>query len=271
MIVVLDPGHGGFDSGAVGNGLLEKNLNLSVALKTAAFIQAHSALTVRLTRTTDVFVSLSARAAFANSLGANFYVAIHTNSGGGTGFESYTFPGVGGETLRLATEVHTHVAALFVANGLPDRGLKTADFAVLRETNMPATLLENGFIDTVKDANLLKQTTFLDNLAVVIGEGILDALGVPHTEPVPLPIPEPGSTFPLPDGIFKLGSVGTGVKQIQAALNHLNFIVGVVDGIYGPKTQDAVRRFQLVNLPHEVDGIYGPHTQAAMRMLLGPA
>ena len=73
MLVVLDPGHGDGDSGAVGNGLLSKNLDLTVALKTAAFLQANGGITVRLTRTSDVFVPLSERAAIANRLGADYF------------------------------------------------------------------------------------------------------------------------------------------------------------------------------------------------------
>ncbi|QNM43765.1 N-acetylmuramoyl-L-alanine amidase [Shouchella clausii] len=67
--------------------------------------------------------------------------------------------------------------------------------------------------------------------------------------------------YPLPSGVLKRGSKGEAVRQLQTALNAANFRVGNVDGDYGPKTEDAVRRFQSVYLPREVDGIYGPNTQ----------
>jgi len=74
--------------------------------------------------------------------------------------------------------------------------------------------------------------------------------------------------YPLPNGILKRGSRGEAVKQLQRALNAARFKCGQVDGIYGPKTEDAVRRFQMVYLPHEVDGIYGPKTKAKLAEVL---
>lgn len=65
----------------------------------------------------------------------------------------------------------------------------------------------------------------------------------------------------LPSGVLKRGAKGEAVRQLQTALNAANFRVGNVDGVFGPKTEDAVRRFQSVYLPREVDGIYGPNTR----------
>ncbi|PAE90885.1 peptidoglycan recognition protein family protein [Shouchella clausii] len=70
--------------------------------------------------------------------------------------------------------------------------------------------------------------------------------------------------YTLPNGVLKRGSKGEGVRQLQTALNAANFRVGTVDGDYGPKTEDAVRRFQSVHLPREVDGVYGPNTRKAL-------
>lgn len=79
---------------------------------------------------------------------------------------------------------------------------------------------------------------------------------------------QPTQQYPLPNGILKRGSRGEAVKQLQRALNAARFKCGQVDGIYGPKTEDAVRRFQMVYLPHEVDGIYGPKTKAKLAEVL---
>lgn len=186
-IVVLDPGHGGTDTGAVGNGLEEKNLTLSIALKTAAFLR-QVGVDVRLTRSTDVFVSLSQRAAFANSIGADLFVSIHINAGGGSGFESYVYSGgVDSFTVNARNTVHQKVAAYFASFGLPDRGEKSADFAVLRETNMAAMLLENGFIDNPKDAALLKNDSFLNGLALSIATGITTIFNLPAPGTTPSP------------------------------------------------------------------------------------
>jgi N-acetylmuramoyl-L-alanine amidase len=80
--------------------------------------------------------------------------------------------------------------------------------------------------------------------------------------------PQSAYKYPLPSGILKRGSRGTGVKQLQNALNAVNFKCGNADGIYGPKTEDAVRRFQKVYLPYEVDGVYGPNTMKKLKAVL---
>jgi N-acetylmuramoyl-L-alanine amidase len=80
--------------------------------------------------------------------------------------------------------------------------------------------------------------------------------------------PQSAYKYPLPSGILKRGSKGEGVKQLQNALNAVYFKCGKVDGIYGPKTEDAVRRFQKVYLPYEVDGVYGPNTMKKLKAVL---
>ncbi|MED3732571.1 peptidoglycan-binding protein [Geobacillus stearothermophilus] len=74
--------------------------------------------------------------------------------------------------------------------------------------------------------------------------------------------------YPLPSGILKRGSKGPNVKLLQNALNAVNFKCGEADGVYGPKTEDAVRRFQKVYLPYEVDGVYGPNTIKKLKAVL---
>lgn len=74
--------------------------------------------------------------------------------------------------------------------------------------------------------------------------------------------------YPLPSGILKRGSKGADVKLLQNALNAVNFRCGEADGIYGPKTEDAVRRFQKVYLPYEVGGVYGPNTMEKLKAVL---
>ncbi|MFD2133353.1 M15 family metallopeptidase [Pseudogracilibacillus auburnensis] len=75
-------------------------------------------------------------------------------------------------------------------------------------------------------------------------------------------------TYPLPSGILRNGSRGNNVKQLQRALNAVYFKCGAVDGILGPKTVDAIRRFQMVYLPYEVDGVYGPNTHKKLQAVL---
>ncbi|MGX4583382.1 N-acetylmuramoyl-L-alanine amidase family protein [Paenibacillus chitinolyticus] len=183
-LIVIDPGHGGSDPGAVGNGMREKDLTLKIAQRIGAYLGDRA--DVRYIRTTDKDLSankakdLSARAALANSLGADYYLSIHINAGGGTGFESFVYTGADrGQTATVRSAVHNHVAAAFARRGLRDRGRKTGDLAVLRQTTMPAALLEYGFIDTAADAALLKDEKFLDELARATADGLAEAFGLP--------------------------------------------------------------------------------------------
>lgn len=178
-IIVLDPGHGGTDPGATGNGLQEKNLTLTIGQKVKQKLEASYIVDVKMTRETDQYVGLSERAAYGNSLGAAYFVSLHHNAGGGTGFESYIYPGTGSsETGRRQDVLHGEIMTFLSGYGVRDRGQKEANFAVLRETAMPAILLENLFIDTVNDANLLKNPTFISGLSNAVATGIAKALNL---------------------------------------------------------------------------------------------
>lgn len=178
-LIVIDAGHGGTDSGATGSGLLEKDLTLALALQVRDRLVNEYAANVKLTRSTDVFVALSDRANLANGWGAAYFVSIHINAGGGEGFESYVYPGTSsGVTGQKRTIVHDTVVHYLNTLGAADRGKKEADFAVLRETDMSAVLLENLFIDNATDGSLLGNSDVLTNLANAIGDGVAKAMGL---------------------------------------------------------------------------------------------
>src|SRR5690606_33324558 len=100
MNLMLDPGHGGHDPGAVAHGLREKDLTLDIAQRIRHMLEAeYEGVEVRLTRESDTDVSLSQRARMANQWGADFFLSIHVNAGGGTGWESYRFPSVPARTV----------------------------------------------------------------------------------------------------------------------------------------------------------------------------
>lgn len=181
-LIVLDPGHGGKDSGAIGNGLLEKEINLVVAKKVGNKLNDYQNVEVKYTRETDAFVELSDRAEFANNLKADFFLSIHVNAGGGTGYEDFIYTGAGESTVMTQTMVHAEMRKFLDSLGIVDRGMKKANFAVLRETNMPAMLVENLFIDNLKDATLLKQGEFLDALAQAILNGLVRAFSLVKKE-----------------------------------------------------------------------------------------
>lgn len=185
--VVIDPGHGGNDSGTVGFGLQEKDINLDIALQLRTKL-AHFA-DVTLTRSSDIFISLSERAAIANKLAADFFISIHVNAGGGTGFESYVYINANEETEHLHDIIHKNVADFYKINGFIDRGQKNANFAVLRLTNMPAVLLENLFIDEPTDVAKLKDARFRTKISEAISTGVIKSLNLMGTTPLPIPQP----------------------------------------------------------------------------------
>lgn len=169
-IVVLDPGHGGSDSGAVGYGLYEKNLTLDIATRAKNYMATNFPSTVYMTRTTDATVELSTRTSFANSKGANFFVSFHINSystSSPNGLETYYYTGsTNGQ--RLATKLYDQLRASYSTL----RGVKDAAFYVLKYTNMPASLGETGFISNATDAGNLGNATFRQNLAVQYVKGM---------------------------------------------------------------------------------------------------
>lgn len=177
--VYIDPGHGGSEPGAVGNGLVEKDLTLDIALQTRDILQNGWSVDVRMSRTGDDTVSLDARTSDANSWGAALFVSIHINAGGGTGYEDFRYPTAGEETARIHGILHDHVLqGMRSVSSITDRGEKTANFHVLRETVMPAILTENLFIDTAADAGLLADPAFITATAQGHADGIAAALGL---------------------------------------------------------------------------------------------
>ena len=174
--IFIDPGHGGTDSGAVGNGLQEKNITLQIATSLRdILLNEYEDVSVMLSRTSDQTVSLSERTDTANNWGADYYLSIHINSGGGTGFESYIYPGVGAPTTTYQNIIHQEVLKIV---DFTDRGEKTADFFVLRNSKMPAMLTENGFIDNANDAAKLKNTSFLTRIARGHANGLARAFNL---------------------------------------------------------------------------------------------
>ncbi len=181
--IVIDPGHGGHDPGAQGYGLQEKNINLDIALKIQNKLVNYA--DVSLTRDSDVFVSLSDRAAVANRKGADLLVSVHVNAGGGTGFESYIYPAASPASREITRDIHRAAAEFYLSAGFLDRGFKEANFAVLRETDMPAILTENLFIDTKEDAARLQDPLFRDKIAAATVNGIIKALDMAPQQPAP--------------------------------------------------------------------------------------
>ena len=204
--IFIDPGHGGNDPGAVGNGLQEKSLTLAIARKIRDRLKNFENVQIRMSRETDKYLTLSQRANDANNWGADYFVSIHINSAGGTsgeGFESFIFNGsVSKATIANQNVIHAEIVK---ATGFRDRGKKRANFAVLRQTKMPAILTENGFINNPADVNKLKQDSFLNKIADGHVEGLAKALGLKKkavAKPAPAKTTTSGKLYRVQVGAF---------------------------------------------------------------------
>lgn len=188
--IMIDPGHGGRDPGAIGpNGVQEKVVVLAVSKKLADILTAAGA-EVKLSRTSDVSLGpdlnsdLAARTKIANVWGADLFVSVHCNSAisnpqaGGT--ETYYYPS-SVKGLLLANLIQ---GKLIAALGLNDRHIKQADFAVLRKTNCPAILAELAFISNITEESLLELEVFQQKAAQAIAEGVAEYLGLSLSDPI---------------------------------------------------------------------------------------
>ncbi|MCI5755771.1 MAG: N-acetylmuramoyl-L-alanine amidase [Firmicutes bacterium] len=196
---MLDAGHGGSDSGAVYNGRLEKNDNLRITLAVGERL-ARSGERVLYTRTDDSTVDLTYRSTMANSAGATYFVSFHRNSAStvGRGVEVYYYTGLSAQST--AARMAAPVQDALVACGFHNRGVKQANFSVLRRTSMPAILVELAFINN--EAENAKLDSEFDRIADAIASALLSFVGKtltpattqpPETEP---PTTEPKATEP---------------------------------------------------------------------------
>lgn len=193
MKLYLDPGHGGTDPGAQGNGIREKDIALDIAKNIKNFLLAgYQNIEVRMSRENDTTKSLSQRTSEANSWGADFYLSIHCNAANGAarGYEDFIHNSLGStsQTASYQNIIHAEVIKL---NKLIDRGKKKADFHVLRESAMPALLTENGFIDNSADAALMKDPLWRQRVAQGHVNGIAKAFSLKAKPAVPPQPPKP--------------------------------------------------------------------------------
>lgn len=166
--IFLDAGHGGKDSGAVGNQLQEKNVVLDISKRIENKLKQYKNVEVKQSRTSDVFVKLSERASQANKWGANVFISLHLNSATSPqarGFESFVYNGsINPDTIALQNVMHQEIYRK-IGRSVPDRGKKRANFQVLRDSNMKAILVENLFVSNSQDSALLKKSAYLDSVA----------------------------------------------------------------------------------------------------------
>lgn len=173
MKICIDAGHNdsGWDTGAVGRISREQDNTFEIAVRLGKLLE-HAGHDVKLTRPTkgtclgsSLNGSLSARADISNAFGADLFVSIHNNAGGGVGTETYVCARGG-----KAEEYATRIQAAIVGLGRVDRGVKTANFAVLVKTQAPAVLVEVGFIDNPDEEQWI--VNHFDEIAAAIANGI---------------------------------------------------------------------------------------------------
>ncbi len=207
-VVVLDPGHGGYDPGASYNGLKEKELNLVLALKVAERLDG---IKVLLTRERDTYVSLSDRVALSRRAEPDLFLSLHANAGGGRGFESFIYSGLGAKDPVVAMQKMVHEKAMEALGRweIIDRGLKKAAFYVLRQNPYPAVLIESLFLDNAREASIWREPPFVETLAAGVAGGVKSALGL-GSQGSEIALPEK-----KPDGELKSEVGGQALYSVQ--------------------------------------------------------
>ena len=170
-VVVIDPGHGGRDPGAVGiGGIQEKDIVLDISFQVARLLEQQGVQAV-LSRTDDSEIDLEPRVSLAERLNATLFVSIHANAinmsrPDVSGIETYYFD----NGLDLARVIHS---SILEGTGATDRRVRQARFYVLRKTTMPSVLLEVGFVTGAEDAARLSDPAYRSQMAAAIARGIL--------------------------------------------------------------------------------------------------
>ncbi|MFV0341382.1 MAG: N-acetylmuramoyl-L-alanine amidase [Anaerocolumna sp.] len=214
--VVIDPGHGGYDGGAVYNDRVEKVDNLDLALVVGDILDNYG-IDVIYTRTDDVYISPLDRARMANEEDADLFVSIHRNSSP----EPNTYSGV--QSLVYSDKSFGKVVADHINEELEEVGFQNlgtderTDLIVLRRTEMPAVLVEVGFLNTDID-NMIFDENFED-IAYGIATGILDALDVDHD------LEDVEDIYHVQVGLFRVPS---NAETLKENLSMLGYEVAIV-------------------------------------------
>lgn len=234
-IIVLDGGHGGKDAGAVNGKIYEKDLVMKLVNKTKQYLEStYTGHKVLLTRNNDTFVGLSDRAKFANKNKANAFVSFHINAGGGTGFETFKYPTAEG---RLQKSVHSEIEKVLQKYNVKDRGKKSANLAVVRETKMEAVLTETLFIDKATDLELLKNDKFMDEIAVAHAVGIAKYLGLKK------------KSKPKPKTINYKIKKGDTLWSIAHDPKHKTTVDAIYKANAGLKKKDVIYAGEIIKIP----------------------
>lgn len=241
----IDPGHGGHDPGAIGSKSKEAENVLKVALVLEKRLKAQGH-EVKLSRRTDSYLTLKQRADLANAWGADVFMSLHDNSAvnkTATGFETFIFNGdVSYESIKLQQHVHKVIAN---GIGLRDRGMKRANFAVLRETNMPALLIEYGFISNLNDEKVIAFE--IEKQAQLTFEGLNSYYGG-VTKPFNLaPILKPAPATEVKEESDEIMLTETGRNEIRGLLKKARNKTYMVNGKNEPVIDPVIHTDAKIN------------------------
>lgn len=262
--IYVNPGHGGNDSGAVGiGGRMEKTDNLKYASAVAKLLAA-AGHTVKLERSDDTFISVVAIARKANEWNADYFISFHRNaaSADAHGAECLIVSSASKKSKELAQAITTAMVEV----GFRNRGVKVQDTNtyVLRNTTMPATTIECGFVTNATD-NALFDGKF-NEIVTKIAKAITSVVGgtIPEIETeTPAKTEETKKSVEL--RMLTKGVKGKDVEAMQLLLMGRGYSVGSTgaDGSFGSKTKTAVEKFQAAK-KLSVDGVCGSTTWAAL-------
>ncbi len=217
MKIMLDAGHGYQTAGKRSpDGFREYEFNRKAAIYARGLLANYQNVNVCFAHSDDRDVPLKERTNQANSLKVDVYVSIHANAYGSgwndaCGLETYVYLTMPREALQLAEKIQRHLAAM---TGLHSRGVKTADFHVLRETKMTAVLAECGFYTNRNEAALLQTDAYQKTCA----NAIVQALAAQYQLKESKPAPSPSGLFKVQAGAFaKKSNADQLVKRLQAA------------------------------------------------------
>lgn len=174
--IIFDYGHGGRDVGANYKGRLEKNDNLKLGQDVRKVLINHG-LTVDETRSTDIYLSLQDRVDKANSKTYDYFISFHRNAfkpNQANGVETFTYTTQTPQAKELASYINKSIVEV----GFKDRGVKTANFKVLRDTTAKSILIETGFIDSIVDNKIFDSQ--YNDIVQGISKSILQVLKVDY-------------------------------------------------------------------------------------------
>jgi N-acetylmuramoyl-L-alanine amidase len=213
-LVVIDPGHGGLDSGTIKTGMVEKELTLDVAQRLERLLQGRGVATL-LTRTDDSYVSLAGRVAVANDQRDCIFISIHFDEAGrpaASGIETFYAARQVSLPTRVASwlpflrqaaldspHVESQSLAAFIQEALVahtqaiNRGTRPQQFFVIAHVRHPAVLVEGGFLTNTDDVLKLANADYREQIAAAISAGVIRYREMLQKERTPLAIGLPGS------------------------------------------------------------------------------